>query len=296
MRFKIISLTAIAMVAFATNSILCRFALKQGGMDPAVFTLIRLGSGGMFLWLIIGRQAIGRPMGKTGYLMPLMLTLYALFFSFAYQELETGTGALIIFSGIQATMLLGGLVKGERPSPKKYLGMGIAMAGLAFFVFPGLSAPSPGGAALMGVSGICWGMYSLLGKNIENPAQATMGNFIWSLPMALFILFALTWALPSLVNLNPYSFPGIQALAAALASGALASGAGYMIWYKALQGLSATQAGLVQMSVPVIAAAGGILFLSEPLTLRFLIASTTILAGLGLALSPKKTRKIISKI
>ncbi len=283
------------MLAFAANSILCRFALKQGGMDPAVFTLIRLGSGGIFLWLIVSRRFVSRPTNKKEYLMPLMLTLYALFFSFAYQDLETGTGALIIFSVIQTTMLLGGLFRGERPSPIKYLGMGIALAGLACLVFPGLSAPSPGGAALMGISGISWGIYSLLGKNIENPAQATMDNFIWSLPMAVFILLILSWSFPSQLNLNQISLPGVQGLTAAMLSGALASGAGYMIWYKAIQGLSATQAGLVQMSVPVIAAAGGILFLSEPLTLRFLIASASILAGLGLALTPIKTRKIISK-
>lgn len=290
MSFKTFVLTGLAMTAFAANSIFCRFALGEAGMDAGAFTLIRLVSGAIVLGILSGRHAFRPPIKKGGkpWAMPLMLALYALFFSYAYVNLSTGTGALILFGAVQATMIWAGVLAGERPGLVRILGMATALMGLICLVFPGLSAPSPLGAVLMTLAGICWGIYSLLGKQVQNPVAATAFNFIWAVPLVLAPIFFLTdFTLP-------INFIGSKFWAAIL-SGTLASGIGYVIWYAAIKGLSPGRAASVQLTVPVIATAGGIFFLAEPISLRLFIASAVILSGVGLALVPQKKKKVTQK-
>jgi drug/metabolite transporter (DMT)-like permease len=204
-----------------------------------------------------------------------MLFLYAVTFSFAYISLSAGTGALILFGAVQITMILSGLIAGERPRLLEWLGLLAALGGLVYLVLPGLSAPSPLGSALMALAGIAWGVYSLRGRGIDDPVANTTGNFVRAAPLALIV---------SLIALSNYSLSPKGALLAVL-SGALASGLGYVIWYAALRDLTATRAATVQLAVPVIAAIGGIFFLAEAVTLRLTFASIAILGGVGLAIS-----------
>lgn len=295
MTLKTIVLTCFAMTAFAANSVFCRFALEIGSMDAGRFTLIRLGSGAVFLTLLAGRKAFCRPRNKAAWAMPLMLALYALFFSLAYVDLGTATGALILFGVVQATMLIAGFLDGERPGGVRTLGMATALLGLVYLLFPGLSSPSPLGAFFMVLAGIFWGIYCLLGKQVSNPVDTTAFNFIW----AVFLFLGPTLFLSDFSPFSPGSLPWEPGLSgtgfwAAVLSGSLASGAGYVSWYAAIKGLTATQAASVQLTVPVIASCGGVFFLSESVTLRLFIASVVILSGVGLALLPTKKRKIFN--
>jgi drug/metabolite transporter (DMT)-like permease len=269
-------LTLLAMVAFASNSLLCRLALRQTTIDAASFTLIRLLSGVIALWLIVITRKPGRT--TTGnWTSALALFAYAAAFSFAYISLSVGTGALLLFGMVQATMIFWGLRKGERLNARQWFGLAIALGGLVALVFPGLSAPPIGGALLMTGAGIAWGIYSLRGKGAGDPTSVTAGNFWRSVVFAA----VLSMALLRWTNLDP---AGIRY---AIVSGAIASGVGYVIWYSALPGLKATTAATVQLSVPVLAAVGGILFLSESITLRLLLASLLILGGIGLVIIEK---------
>jgi len=270
---RVVILTLLAMVAFASNSLLCRLALRQTTIDAASFTLIRLLSGVIALWLIV----ITRKPGWTttgNWTSALALFAYAAAFSFAYISLSVGTGALLLFGMVQATMIFWGLRKGERLNARQWFGLAIALGGLVALVFPGLSAPPIGGALLMTGAGIAWGIYSLRGKGAGDPTSVTAGNFWRSVVFAA----VLSMALLRWTNLDP---AGIRY---AIVSGAIASGVGYVIWYSALPGLKATTAATVQLSVPVLAAVGGILFLSESITLRLLLASLLILGGIGLVI------------
>jgi drug/metabolite transporter (DMT)-like permease len=270
---RIVILTLLAMVAFASNSVFCRLALRQTTIDAASFTFIRILSGAIALWLIVITRKSGRTIAGS---WPSALTLfgYAAAFSFAYITLSAGTGALLLFGAVQATMILWGLRKGERFNARQWFGLAIALGGLVALVFPGLSAPPIGGALLMTGAGIAWGIYSLRGKGAGDPTSVTAGNF-WR---CVLLTAALSMALVRWTNLDP---AGIRY---AIASGAIASGVGYVIWYSALPGLKATTAATVQLSVPVLATFGGILFLSESITLRFLLASLLILGGIGLVI------------
>ena len=273
---RVVILTLLAMVAFASNSLLCRLALRQTTIDAASFTLIRLLSGVIALWLIV----ITRKPGWTttgNWTSALALFAYAAAFSFAYISLSVGTGALLLFGMVQATMIFWGLRKGERLNARQWFGLAIALGGLVALVFPGLSAPPIGGALLMTGAGIAWGIYSLRGKGAGDPTSVTAGNFWRSVVFAA----VLSMALLRWTNLDP---AGIRY---AIVSGAIASGVGYVIWYSALPGLKATTAATVQLSVPVLAALGGILFLSESITLRLLLASLLILGGIGLVIIEK---------
>jgi drug/metabolite transporter (DMT)-like permease len=267
MRFVI--LTLLAMVAFASNSLLCRLALRQTRIDAASFTLIRLLSGAIALWLIvITRKTAG------SWTSALALFTYAAAFSFAYISLSAGTGALLLFGAVQATMILWGLRKGERLNLQQWFGLAIALGGLITLVSPGLSAPPIGGALLMTGAGIAWGIYSLRGKGAGDPTSVTAGNFWRSVVFAA----VLNTALLRWINLD------LAGVCYAIVSGAIASGIGYVIWYSALPGLKATTAATVQLSVPVLAAIGGILFLSESITSRLVFASLLILGGIGLVI------------
>jgi drug/metabolite transporter (DMT)-like permease len=265
-------LATITVVAFAANSIFCRLALGTNAIDAASFTSIRLLSGAITLWCVstLFRRR-SRPSGS--WVSAAFLFLYAVAFSFAYISLSAGTGALILMGSVQATMILGGIRAGERPHQRQWVGLVLALAGLVILVLPGLTAPSPGGSALMSLAGLSWGAYSLRGRGGVDPITATTDNFIRAVPFTLLV----SAILHSGIQLSSYG-----ALLAAI-SGSVTSGIGYVIWYAALRGLTATRAGFVQLSVPVIAAIGGVLFLSEAITSRLLLAGLAVLGGVALA-------------
>lgn len=268
------------MLAFAGNSLLCRLALKQTGIDAASFTLIRILCGAVALWLIMkARKASGR--GAGNWPSALALFAYAGAFSFAYISLSAGTGALLLFGAVQATMILWGLRQGERLGLIQLVGLGLALCGLVALLSPGLSAPPLGGSILMLGAGVAWGIYSLRGRAAGDPVTATAGNFLRAVPFAALLSIALlTW--------SRLDWAGVGYAAI---SGSIASGVGYVIWYAALPSLKAASAATVQLSVPVLAAAGGILLLGEPITLRFLVASMAVLGGIALVVrSPRQSR------
>ncbi|ODS99537.1 MAG: hypothetical protein ABS56_00330 [Lautropia sp. SCN 69-89] len=271
-------LTGAAMLAFAANSLLCRLALAQPRIDPASFGSIRLASGALALALIVRLRP--RPQGgapSADWLAATMLFAYVALFSFAYLSLPAGTGALILFGAVQLTMLGAGLRAGERFAPAAWGGLAAAVAGLVYLVSPGIAAPAPAGAASMALAGAAWGIYSLRGRGIADPLAATASNFARAVPLA---------AALSLVAVAA-AHADAAGVALAVASGALTSGIGYVIWYAALRGLSAMRAATVQLSVPPIAAIGGVLMLSEPLTPRLLLASVAVLGGIAAVLATR---------
>jgi drug/metabolite transporter (DMT)-like permease len=277
LRTRILLLTCLAMIAFAGNSLLCRAALKHTAIDPATFTTVRMLSGAIALWLIV-RMRAGTSARGGSWRSALALFAYAGAFSFAYVELSAATGALLLFGAVQATMILFGLCKGERLNPWQGIGLASALAGLAVLLLPGLSAPPLHSAILMAGAGIAWGVYSLRGKGAGDPLAATAGNFLRAVPFAMISSLALL----AMVRVDA------EGIVYAIASGALTSGVGYAIWYAALRGLSATGAATVQLSVPVIAAIGGVLLLGEPITLRLLGASIAVLGGIALVVIKPK--------
>lgn len=273
---RIVLLTASAMTAFAANSILCRVAVRGGHIDPSAFTTLRLVSGALALWLMMKLSVRGRIGGDWG--SALALAVYAAAFSFAYLSLTAGMGALLLFGAVQASMLISGFLAGERLKPLQGGGFALAVAGLVWLVLPGISAPPLLGAGLMLAAGVAWGVYSLRGRGVSAPALATTGNFLRATP-----LVALA-GLPYLPRMHADS----AGVAYALASGVLASGLGYVIWYAALRGLTATRAAVVQLSAPVLAALGGVLLLGEDLTPRLLVASIAILGGIALVVVSRR--------
>jgi drug/metabolite transporter (DMT)-like permease len=273
---RLVALTSLTMIAFAGNSLLCRFALAHTEIDAASFTSIRLISGAIMLWLLV-RMKGGTRSGHGNVLSALALFAYAAGFSFAYLSLPAGTGALLLFGAVQATMIGYGLWTGEHLAGWQVVGLALAIAGLVGLLLPGLSAPPLAGSLLMLGAGIAWGIYSLRGQGKGNPLEVTAGNFLMAVPI--------TRAL-SLMMLNDFS-PDMPGVMYGVASGAMASGIGYAIWYMVLPTLKATHAATVQLSVPVIAAVGGVIFLAEPITLRLAIASAAILGGIALVILEK---------
>jgi drug/metabolite transporter (DMT)-like permease len=274
---RLLVLTSLAMMAFAGNSLLCRMALKHTGIDAASFTTLRLVSGAVTLWLVV-RLRHGTRSGRGNWPSALALFAYAAAFSFAYTSLTAATGALLLFGAVQATMIGHGIRAGERPLGVLLVGLVIAFAGLVGLLLPGLSAPPLAGSVLMVGAGVAWGIYSLRGKGAGDPIRVTAGNFLRAAPLG----FAL-----SVLMLDAAS-PDRAGTAYAVASGALASGIGYAIWYTALPAMRATSAATVQLSVPVIAAFGGVALLGEAVTLRLALASVAILGGIALVILAKK--------
>ena len=266
-------LTTVAMLAFAANSLLCRLALQQASIDPASFGSARLVSGALVLAAIV-RLRSAPAVARTDWLAAAMLWTYVACFSFAYLTLAAGTGALILFGAVQLTMFGVGLHAGERFTPAAWVGLALALGGLIYLLSPGIAAPAPQGAALMAAAGIAWGIYSLRGRGAGDPVAATAGNFLRAVPLAL----ALSLAFASAFQVS------VSGLALAIASGALTSGLGYVVWYAALPGLSALRAATVQLSVPPLAAVAGALVLSEAVSMRLLLASAAILGGIALVL------------
>src|SRR5438270_10482310 len=305
------------MIAFASNSLLCRLALKQTNIDPGSFTFIRILSGAVALWFIL---QVRRKLRVNGTAAPLVersqneirfpssqsslkrrgglfslrekvgmratgnwasafaLFAYAAAFSFAYVDLAAGTGALLLFGAVQATMIFWGFLRGERLDPIQCVGILVAITGLVVLIFPGLSAPPLIGSILMLGAGVAWGAYSLRGKAVRNAIAATAGNFLRAVPFA---------TLTSLIML-PRTHLDPSGISYAVLSGAVTSGLGYVIWYVALPGLKAMSAATVQLSVPILAAAGGILLLGEPITFRYVLASVAVLGGIALVVLEKK--------
>ena len=280
---RVLLLTTLAMLAFAANSLLCRLALRGSGIDAASFTTLRLVSGALTLWLIVRLSTRGQaaaPAGIGNWWSALALFVYAAAFSLAYLSLSAATGALLLFGMVQLTMIAQGLRKGERLHGWALAGFVLAMAGLIGLLLPGLSAPPLVGSLLMALAGVAWGVYSLRGRGAGDPTRVTAGNFMRSLPFTLAL--ALLWlllGLPVQVDLAGVLY--------AVASGAVASGLGYAIWYSALPSLKAMAAATVQLSVPAIAAVGGVLFLDESLSLRLVLASVAILGGIALVILAK---------
>ncbi len=277
MQVRVGLLTVAAMIAFAGNSLLCRIALKETHIDAATFTSVRMVSGAIALWLIV-RLRDGVVPVAGNWPSALALFTYAACFSFAYLSLTAATGALLLFGAVQATMIGVGLARGERMHGRQVIGLVLALGGLVGLLLPGLTAPPALGAALMLVAGVAWGIYSLRGKGAGDPTRVTAGNFLRSVPLAIIV---------SLAAAGWFSFDAMGVAYAAI-SGAVASGVGYAIWYTALRGLKATSAATVQLSVPVIAAAGGIVFLGELLTVRLVLASIAILGGIALVVVPRR--------
>jgi drug/metabolite transporter (DMT)-like permease len=273
-------LTVLAMLAFAANSLLCRLALGQGLIDAASFATVRIFAGAVILTLIMLPAWRTRGRAQADWRAVITLFLYMVFFAYAYLSLSAATGALILFGAVQLTMFIAALRAGEHFAALSWVGLCLAVLGLVYLVLPGVTAPDPTGAALMTIAGISWGFYSLLGRHAPEPLEATANNFIFSLPLAIVV---------SLVFMDDIhtSAPGF---ALAAISGAIASGLGYVAWYAALRGLTASRAAIVQLSVPAIAAFGGVVFLAEEITLRLLLASGATLGGIALVLAQRARR------
>lgn len=284
---QLVLLVLLAMVAFASNSLLCRAALRDTSIDAATFTFIRIFSGAIALALILRTRAqFSSPVTRHSSVAngnwpsAFALFIYAAAFSFAYNTLSAGTGALLLFGAVQATMIFWGLRQGERLDLIQIVGLIVAMAGLVVLVFPGLSAPPLVGSLLMLAAGLAWGVYSVRGKTTKDAIAATTGNFLRAVPFA---------ALVSLIAVRQMRLDSLGATYA-LVSGAITSGLGYVIWYTVLPRLGASRAAAIQLSAPVLAATGGILLLSEPITLRYLIASVAVLGGIFLVVIEKERR------
>ena len=273
---RLLSLTTLAMIAFAANSILARLALADGEIGPWSFTAIRFISGAICLALIIGPT---KTLRQGSWRAAFALLLYGIFFSYAYILLAAGTGALILFAAVQITMVGGGLLAGERLKALQWAGLMLAIIGLVYLMLPKIAPPSPIGAAMMSAAGVGWGLYSLMGRGKGDPTALTAGNFL----RAAIICGVLTIPILRLVPETSFAPKGILL---ALSSGVLTSGLGYVIWYMALKQLTAIGAGIAQLTVPIIAAIGGMLFIAEPFTGRFFMAMCMTLGGVALATLP----------
>jgi drug/metabolite transporter (DMT)-like permease len=276
---RVAVLTSLAMIAFASNSLLCRLALKHTSIDAASFTAIRLTSGAMMLWLV-AQMRRGTHTGKGNWRSALALFVYAAGFSFAYVSLPASTGSLLLFGAVQATMIGHGIWKGERLRRLQLAGLVLAACGLVGLLLPGLSAPPLAGSILMLSAGVAWGIYSLRGKGAGDPIHVSAGNFLRAIPLAVGLSILM-------YNRASLDYAGVGY---AVLSGALASGIGYAIWYTALPALRDTHAATVQLSVPVLAALGGVALLGEPVTLRLVLASIAILGGIALVILEKQKK------
>ena len=268
-------LTTLAMIAFAANSVLTRQGVAQFDTDPIVFAVIRVVAGVAMLWGILWWKGAGWPAGSAGRRWGggASLALYMAGFSLAYLSLDAGVGALILFGGVQITMFAGAVVSREELSPARVIGAMIALAGLAVLVWPGAEVSLPfAGVALMLVAAVAWGIYSLLGRGEPDPLAATGASFAICLPLVLPLLFWSDWRA---------SFGGVVL---AVVAGALTSGLGYALWYRVVPALGASRAAVAQLSVPVIAALGGVIVLGEAVGLRFVLACALVLGGIGVSL------------
>jgi len=262
------------MIAFAGNSIIVRMALASESIGPLSFGVIRLLAGAIVLALLVSPK---RALTSGSWTGALCLLTYVVFFSYAYLSLDAGTGALILFATVQIVMIGSGIRQGERLSTTQWFGTGIACLGLVFLLRPGaITSPDPLGALMMGMAGLGWALYSLLGRHVEVPTLATGGNFVKALALVLLISLPLLW-------IRPEDIPSAKGVLLAILSGGVTSGLGYALWYRVLRYLPATRAGIAQLSVPAIAAVGGLIFLNEDVTVRLLVTSVMVLGGVAIA-------------
>jgi drug/metabolite transporter (DMT)-like permease len=276
-------LTTATMIAFAANSLLARAALRDGAIDATSYTAIRLASGALVLAIVVQARR-GRAVATTApragsWPSALALSIYAIAFSYAYLQLAAGTGALLLFGAVQLTMIVGALLRGERPRWHQWLGYAIALAGMVTINLPSLHAPPPSGAALMIASGIAWGIYSLRGRGAARPIETTAGNFLRSVPFAIGLAIL---AFASSAHLTA------RGVILSVLSGGVASGLGYCLWYLVLPVLGAARGAIVQLSVPVIAAGSAVLVLHEPVRRDVAIGGAIVLGGLAIALWPRR--------
>jgi drug/metabolite transporter (DMT)-like permease len=272
------------MLCFAANSILCRVALAPRLIDPATFTTARVVSAGVMLGVVtwLQRRQLSRPT-EVNLMSAAALFAYLAFFSFAYTRLDAGSGALILIGAVQFTMFSIAFYEGERFTPAQWAGLAVALFGFLYLVLPGVSAPEPVGAVLMTVSGVAWGCFSLLARGKQDPVAANAQNFLWCLLPAVIV---------SLLSVHEFE-ASLAGLMLGAVSGAIATGFGYIMWYLALRDLPAAHAATVQLSIPALVALGGTVFLSEPLTMRLLIASVTMLGGTALVLGQQAERSTV---
>ncbi len=280
-----LTLTTVAMVAFAANSLLARAALAHGAADPVSFTTARLGSGAAALLILSRGSAAGGSWRSA-----LALAGYAFAFSLAYVRIPAAVGALLLFAAVQLTLIALGVAAGERPGAREWLGFLVAFGGLVALTRPGTAAPDLLGAALMLGSGAAWGIYTWRGKGSAKPLVVNAGNFLRTTPLAILAL-ALAIALAPRVGSPGGIHLSARGLELALVSGALTSGLGYAIWYAALRGLTATRAAVVQLSVVPLAALGAVAFLGERLTVRLLVCGAAILGGIALAMGSRRRQR-----
>lgn len=281
--FETALLTLLALVAFASNSILTRMALGGDHIDAASFTTVRLAAGAFVLAGLVriqARTSTWAPVRGRGLLGPIALFAYAAPFSFAYVRIGAAAGALLLFGAVQLTMIGWGIASGERPRPRTWIGLAVAGAGLAWLTLPSVGRPDPTASALMVLAGCAWGAYSLAGKASRNALASNAQSFIWAVPLALMLnVFTLSSAKVS-----------ARGLILGVVSGGVTSGLGYAIWYRALRGLTATRAAILQLSVPIMAALGAVALLHETLSARLAISGFAVLGGLGLVLSDRIRR------
>jgi drug/metabolite transporter (DMT)-like permease len=270
--------TSAAMVAFAGNSVLTRFALGRSTIDAATFSTLRIAGGAGMLLATTALTQPAKVAPKGSWVSAAVMFLYAIPFSFAYTSLTAGTGALILFGVVQLTMVAFAVLAGERPHWSQWLGLALASAGLVYLVLPGLKAPSLSGSVLMAVAGVMWGLYSLRGRGAANPLQLNTSNFVRALPLAA-IVSAVTFS---------HIHVTAEGVLLALTSGAITSGLGYVLWYTALRNLTATRAAIVQLMVPVLAGVGGVAFLGETLSFRLVLSGIVVLGGIALALTGRQ--------
>jgi drug/metabolite transporter (DMT)-like permease len=272
-------LTLAALLAFAANSLLCRAALGPRLLDPATFTTVRIASGAVVLTFLarIGPAQARAARGDGNWISAFALFAYALAFSLAYVRIGAGVGAFVLFGTVQITMVSWGLRRGERPSAGEWGGLALAIAGLGWFMLPGAHAPDPFGASLMVAAGVAWGVYSLRGRQSSRPLLTTAANFVRAVPFAIgaSAMALLQW------------HASLRGVLLAVASGALASGLGYCVWYLALPRLTATRAALVQLVVPVIAVVGAVALLGEKITSRLVGGGSIVVIGVLMAVTSK---------
>lgn len=275
----------IAMLAFAANSVLCRLALAEQQIDPMSFSLIRVCSGAavlLLLYMLSGHKAKIRWNIKNGF----FLALYIIAFSLAYLHIDAGVGALLLFGTVQLSMVGYGLCHGEKINMRRGLGLAIAILGILILLLPGASAPHLGYAAIMVLSGIGWAMYSIAGKNMQNPLASTLANFVIAIPFVLLAYIAF----------YPQSFVHIQGILLALLSGGLASSGAYVLWYSIVKQIDRVTASSVQLSVPCLAILGGVLFIGETLSWRIIISAVIVLVGIALVVCDKSVSNSALKV
>lgn len=278
---RAIVLTLLALVAFASNSLLTRLALGSRQVDAATFTALRLSSGAVMLAvLVLAQSRSWRVLRGAGLAGPLALFVYAAPFSFAYLRIGAAVGALVLFGVVQLTMIGYGIARGEHPTPVMWLGLALAAGGLLVLTVPAVARPDPLGVLLMAVAGVAWAVYTLVGRGTADPLAANARSFLWSTPLAMLLV--------AIGRAPVHAAP--RGVALALVSGAVTSGLGYAIWYRALPALTVTQAAVAQLSVPVIAAVGAVLTLGETLSMRLIVAGLAVLTGVGIVLSARSRR------